>query len=1032
VPAIEPLTVSLDGGIRQDAHRAMLPAGALYRATDVRRRASGALGPRQGLADAGLTASSASFALSGSTHGMGERSGRQVIAANMSVWERATSADQWNEVGRVARFQPLRTDLVGPIDSKSSLGQGGPLEHQWCATIGNLVALTYATLSATVWEIRTESGQLVSRTIHGTGSASSAQVYSRVIGLSGSGTAGKFVFLWYQTGTGIESISYDVASGTFGPISVVGGALFAVTDGFDASALSTSRYLLAYKSGAAVMSVKLLDGDSGVLGIQTPAIAAGAFRTNCICISGTVGEGIWVLYVQPGGARGLTFDSALAGVVRPDQAVFAEGANDFFTRPALCRLSAGSGRFYVQHSLTSPGTPPNSAFDKIYTMGLGFNLGVAPLQTFAGAQLSSTPECPDEKEARFWVDFHSSRLDGNRSALVSTSVVSGVNAPLLIELTTERVAVGNLHKPPIAHGATADWFVSSVLLRNDATLGSTVAPQLVGYVPYTASAAAGARQLIEAGGALNVCGGGIITECWGENGRAGSSFAVRLGIENGLLTPNVLGTLVSAGGTMGVGLYQYCVVFEYIDSVGRRHRSAPSAPRTATTTAGNNTVLVRFSMAEIGDRSHWQSGSLSAHIYRTQANGSTFYRITSNVTAPSAAFGFVGFQDYTDSAADSTIGDNEILYTQGGVIANQPAPAHRFAAYGDGRLWVAGTWDPTCVECSRLIVPGEPVQFTRHEAFRTYLPEPVTALGYMDGELVAFSERAIYLIQGSGPNDVGVPALPAPTRVPTDVGCIEQRSVVEVLQGLLFQSVRGIYLLPRGFGPPQLVSAGIQDDLAGATAIAAVRVHYDSAVALATGRNASMGSRSVTFLLGATALVLDEEAFQWVSVDSLGATYAAATAWGGRIALGASDVSAGLVLESDSAPAPAASIETGDIAPFGLFGKGLFREIQALTELRGDPTSITLDVNYEGQYPPQAPLLPESHVVSVPMPAGATGTRERISFPLRRQSGNSLRLKLTWQRTGSNAAGVSLMLGLGVSVEPQIGLADVAPLRRAP
>jgi hypothetical protein len=1031
--ASEPVTVDFSAGMRQDLHRSELPAGALYRAQNVRRRAGAALGPRSDMASAGLATRSGAFALSGATHAIGERAGNQVVAAGLHVWERASSADPWNEMGRVSRFQPLRADLVGPIDSLSALGQAGPLAHQWVAAIGKLVAVAYATATAAVFEVRTESGQLVYRYVKDAHSPDSSQVFPRVLAMPGASTAGKFVFLWYSFGFSIEAASYDIATDTLGPVSAIGGPLFNTPDGYDARELSDTVYLLAYKKDATTFSVKRLDADQNVFAILNPPVAAGTMRPNGVSISGTTGEGVWLLYATVGGVRGVTMDSSLTAVVKADTLVLAEGPTDVFTRPAVCRID-GNSRFCVQHSVTTPGTPPNFPFDRIQTFGLGLNLGVVPLQTFCGCALSSLPECPDGREARFWVDFLTPRADGQRSALISTSVVSGVNAPRLIELTTDYRAGGSSHKPPIAHGATADWYASNVLLRTDTTLGSTVAPQLVGYTSVDASAAAASRTLIEAAGALNVCGGGIITECWGENGRHGNSFTVRLGIDNGLPTPQAFGTAVSAGGSVGVGVCQYCVVFEYLDAVGRRHRSAPSNIVSATTSGGNQTVTLRFSTVGIGDRPAWQSGSLTAHIYRTQANGSTFYRITSNVTAPSGAwsfggFGFGSFLDYVDTAADATILDNEVLYTQGSVIANQPAPAHRLAAYGDGRLWVAGTWDPRRVECSRLIVAGEPVQFTRHEAFRAYLPEPVTALAYMDGSCVAFTARGVFLIGGSGPNDQGNPALPAPVRVPSDVGCIEPRSVIEVSQGILFQSDRGIYLFPRGFGTPVLASAGVRDDLAGQTVLGAARVHYDASATLASGP-VSMGSRVVVLPLGENALVLDEETLQWVSVDSYGAEYGVSGTWGGRLALAATTLNSSdptaLLLESDTFSGIVPRLETGDISPLGPFGEVRVKAVQTLIELRDD-TNLTLSIVYDGQYPVPAP---EPHPMSLVLKPGTVGTRERILSKTRSVLCNSIRLILDFR--SPRAGGLpSLIIGLGLEVEAGSGPTKVVPTRRS-
>lgn len=1050
-PAQQPVAVGFGSGMRQDVHRSMLPEGAVYRATNVRRRAAGALGVRTVFAPAGsaLTPQSQAWAaqLSGAPHAIGERSGNQALAGGGVVWERqaeAASAVAWAETGRVALARPAASYVIDALDAAgASFGGEGPISHQGVAAVGGTVCRCFSTGSTSgaalaVFEIAAEDGRVFDRVIVATGS-NGGRVFPRVVGLAGAGTAGQFIFL-YVDGLTVFSRTYDIASSavTSGPTNV--GTTNAVTDGFDAIPRSATTYLLANKIAALQCKVSELSNVGASVHTITVATSAGYQNESIALAASTAG-----VYLAGLGAVGGLYvqllTPTLSGVTVAETLVVAATGTE--TRPALCPMTGGSA-YLALHDVT---TPSGINTHRIRTFIVRTTLVLTAIQTIYNCYPVSLPECPTANEARIWVTFIDasvggvtmSRTDGRRSALLSLGIASDWR---IVELWGEGRPVSyintpsNLHKPAVAHGTQFDWFADLLSLRTDsgvASAGETTALGLFAYEIAGASAAPStSRQLIEAGGALNVCGGGAITEAWGELGTNG---ATRQGIDNGMPTPTMLSAGPVAGAGMGTGLYQYCAVYEYLDSTGRRHRSAPSNIFAATTTAGNNQVRVRATTLGVGDRLTWRSGSLAVHVYRTQLAGSTFYRITSNATAPAANNG-ASLIDLTDAAPDASIVNNEILYTQGGVIANQPAPAHRYACFGDDRLWVAGTWNPLGVECSRLIVPGEPVQFTRHEAFRAYLPEPVTAVAYMDGSCVAFSKRGVFLIPGSGPNDEGSPALAPASRLPSDVGCIDQRSVVEVPQGLLFQSARGIFLLPRGFGAPQLVSGPVQDELAGQTVIGAARVNYDATAALAS-RTVDIGARHFAFLLGSSWLILDEESLQWVSVDSEAAgPYAVAGTWGGHLALAAATLStyaagASLIVEQETFGLVAASVETGDIAPFGVFGKGLIRGVQLAAELRGD-TSVTLGVFYDGQSPTQAPAtVPELHAITLPLPAGAAGIRDRVLFPTRRQACNAIRLLLSWQPpSGSGPA--SLMLGLGLDAEAQIGLADVAPPRRAP
>ncbi len=1048
----EVVEVRVEGGIRQDVHRSRVPAGAVYRATNVRRRGLGALGPRTDMLPAGLSVRPGALALAGSTHALGEHAGRQVVAANGSVWDRGSSAEQWNEVGRVSRFRPVRADVLNTIDAMHTNIGAAPLVNQCVAAVGGTLALGYSSainnfpifgppqVAYVTFEVRTEDGRMLRRFSYSVTSAPD-RIFPRVVALPGAGDAGQFVFA-YADGTGIVCRTYDVATDAivFGPVPVA--TMFVNLEGFDAIPNTPTSWVLGLKSGSVQLQISQVGADLAVLGSVFPTITAGSVRVNSICLDGTAGENVYALWSIAGvGTRGVVVNSAVSAVVTTETLILAEAANETFSRPAMGRLSATS-RFVVQHKVVQTLSLIPANVDTNVCFSLSSALVGGTQMIVCNCIAAASPECPSANEAQLWVDFNpglqassagsASRPDGHRSAMLSLSLDgSGVRN---VEITTDLPATNgtNLHKPRLAHGARYTWFPASVRLASadpGSAAGNLTAPSLVAYEADADSAGA-SRQFIEAAGALNVCGGGVITEVVGERG---NNVAFRLGMDNGMPTPFLFGAVstATAGGLVTGATYSYCVVFTYLDSTGRVHRSAPSNVCTLEMTGGLTSARLRISGIEVGDRIRWQSGSLSAHIYRTAANGSTFYRITSNTDAPGAdtsPYTSLGFQDYLDLATDASISTNEILYTAGGVLANQPAPAHRFAVFGDARIWTAGTWDARRIECSRLIVPGEPVEFTRTEQFRTYLPEPVTALGYMDGSLVAFGQRSIYLVNGTGPNDEGSPALAAPTRLPSDVGCSDQRSVVELSAGLVFQAAGGdLYLLPRGFGPPQLLSAPVQDELAGQSVIGVARADYNASTELATGLRANIGVRVAVFLLGSTRLVLDEESLQWVSVDSDAAPYAFVGTWGGFLALGAASLAGAndLLLEGTSFGSVVASVETGDVAPFGLFGRGAVRGVQALFEMRGS-SRVSLDVYFDGEYP--APAPGDEHVIELTLPVGAEGRRERVLFKPGRIKCNSVRLLLTWQSRPSGPAG--LFLGFGLEVE-KIGNAEVAPQRRA-
>lgn len=308
-----------------------------------------------------------------------------------------------------------------------------------------------------------------------------------------------------------------------------------------------------------------------------------------------------------------------------------------------------------------------------------------------------------------------------------------------------------------------------------------------------------------------------------------------------------------AGALTPNGTYSWRAVLERIDGSGRRWRSAPSdvdteqmgaAEDTATLTCSIGAAWLRATALDFGT-----SSQFVLHVYRTAAGGSTLYRASPAQGAEyTTATGTLTFVDLLD---DVQLVQREILYTDGGVLNNDCPPSCRFVRTTEDRVWLGGLWESNELQSSKIIVPGEPPQFSDLPAFRVVLPEPCTGIAYQDGTVVAFTRTAIYAIQGGGPNDQGQGAWESPRCITRSSGCVNHLAIVETSVGIFYQSIRGIELLPRGFGEPQFVGVQVQDTL-GATLVI-------SAAVVSTGKD-----RTVRFCYGgANVLVWDMDTQAW-------------------------------------------------------------------------------------------------------------------------------------------------------------------------
>lgn len=268
----------------------------------------------------------------------------------------------------------------------------------------------------------------------------------------------------------------------------------------------------------------------------------------------------------------------------------------------------------------------------------------------------------------------------------------------------------------------------------------------------------------------------------------------------------------ASGGSLEAGTRSYRAVFEWVDMYGRRHQSAPSPPVTATTTGTTGSVALSISTLNVSQK---QSANTNIYVYiklyRTVVNGTEYHELSTTGVAIDL-ISATGLVTLTDVESDANISQDGFIYTDGGVLQNDLAPSCRFIAASEDRVWFGGLWDQNIIQASKVIVPGEPIQCTDDPSHQIVLPVPVTALAYMDGNIVIFGRSSIYLVPSTGgPNDQGAGSFASPSQLTRSVGCIDYRSVLETNVGVFFQSALGIYLLPRGFGPVQYVGIGVQD-----------------------------------------------------------------------------------------------------------------------------------------------------------------------------------------------------------------------------
>lgn len=293
---------------------------------------------------------------------------------------------------------------------------------------------------------------------------------------------------------------------------------------------------------------------------------------------------------------------------------------------------------------------------------------------------------------------------------------------------------------------------------------------------------------------------------------------------------NVVVTTNTAGGNLADQTYYYQVTYEWTDNQGNIHRSAPSlAVSQVTAGGGTSTNTIKVPSLRLTYKA-----LVKIVIYRWSTANQTYYQITS-LTSPTLnpASGDSGIDSisYTDTAADSTIVGNSIIYTTGGVVEDIGPPATSVMTLFKSRLFLVDAEDRNLIWYSKQVIEATPVEMS--DLFTLFVAPtigaqgntgPITALSSLDDKLIIFKRDAIYYEVGNGPDNTGANNdFSDPIFITSTVGSSNQNSIVFIPSGLLFQSDKGIWLLGRDLST-SYIGAPVESLTEGATVLSALTI----------------------------------------------------------------------------------------------------------------------------------------------------------------------------------------------------------------
>lgn len=276
--------------------------------------------------------------------------------------------------------------------------------------------------------------------------------------------------------------------------------------------------------------------------------------------------------------------------------------------------------------------------------------------------------------------------------------------------------------------------------------------------------------------------------------------------QNFLWYPRILDiTDAAAGGISDAETYSWVSTYEWTDRNGDRHMSAPSLTDSEPIAANRRADLdiLNMSLTYKENVTAVRISDLGIYVYRNNGTGTTRYKnIPSSPELQNNDFN-QWENTYLDNTDNADLIQQEIVYTNGGVLSSVSSGSSGSIEDYQGRILLSNRYDSNTTLFSKQKQKYLAFQFNPDLEFKVLEEDSrIYASKTLDDKLILFKESSIHIQVGQGPSDTGENSdyLQNPQRISSNVGCPYPRSIVRFDKGLIFKSKDGFYLLDRSLG----------------------------------------------------------------------------------------------------------------------------------------------------------------------------------------------------------------------------------------
>lgn len=183
-----------------------------------------------------------------------------------------------------------------------------------------------------------------------------------------------------------------------------------------------------------------------------------------------------------------------------------------------------------------------------------------------------------------------------------------------------------------------------------------------------------------------------------------------------------------------------------------------------------------------GVTDNYDTTNIKVKIFRTEANQTTLLFIAQISN---------GTTTYSDNNSDTSIANNEPIYTTGGVVDFDPPPPAKFVHVANDFCVYAGVQEGGEYFPNRYRQSIKNQIDSAPESFFDDLEDEITGVSSIQGIPILLCKNSVYRVDGFF-DELGRGGL-VHLKISDTVGCVSNNSIIQTVEGLIFAGTGGFY-----------------------------------------------------------------------------------------------------------------------------------------------------------------------------------------------------------------------------------------------